>query len=86
MTPVGVDALQTRLSLKETQSEFASRFRVTPLTVHKWETGKVERMQRIYREILADLKLSLEAKGQLIPKDVIIVFFREDAELRNALL
>ena len=84
MTPLAVDVLQARLSLKETQMEFANRFRVSAVTVHKWEVGKVDRMHNIYKEILKGLIKGLEANGQLVPRDLLQGFFKFSESVRNA--
>lgn len=81
MTEIGLEVLQTRLSLRETQGEFGARFRVNGITVHRWETGKVAKVRNIYQEILAGLRTNLRAKGQLLPKEVVAIFFRESADV-----
>lgn len=80
-TRLAFDTLQARLSLKETQLEFATRFRVSRGTVNKWENGVVEHTQRIYREILLSLLARLKAEGRLVPDELVYTLFKEDPAL-----
>ena len=54
--PAGVRRLRGRMGL--TQSGFAERLRVTPLTVHRWESGQ-SRPQRLARERLGEIEAAL---------------------------
>ena len=51
-----------------TQQRFAEELRVTPLTVHRWETGQ-SRPQRLARERLRELEASLAGDGAAAPPD-----------------
>lgn len=79
-TELGVKVVQTRLSLKETQKEFANRFMVSPVTIWHWERGKVDAMRRIYKKILDRLHADLAAQDRLLHRDVVLVLFKEDVE------
>lgn len=80
------DVLQVRLSLRETQSEFARHFQVSKTTVYMWEKGRSKRMQRIYRHILDTLKERLQAEGRLLPDAAITVMFKEEVERLNGVV
>lgn len=69
-TPNAERVLRARLSLRESQVIFAKRFRVSNITVHKWETGKTPYMQKIYQEILGALIERLQAEGRYLPTEV----------------
>ena len=51
-----------------TQQRFAEELRVTPLTVHRWETGQ-SRPQRLARERLRELETALAGDGAAAPPD-----------------
>ena len=51
-----------------TQQRFAEALRVTPLTVHRWETGQ-SRPQRLARERLRELEAALAGDGGDAPLD-----------------
>ena len=51
-----------------TQQRFAEELRVTPLTVHRWETGQ-SRPQRLARERLRELEAALAGDGAAAPPD-----------------
>ena len=55
-----VRRIRKRMGL--TQQRFAEELRVTPLTVHRWETGQ-SRPQRLARERLRELEASLAEDG-----------------------
>jgi len=82
-TRLGLTVLRVRLSLRETQVQFARRFRVSPTTVWKWETGRVEHMQKIYKELLTGFEKELVASGRLLPEQFVEVLFKRDVELAN---
>lgn len=85
-TAVGRAVLQARLSLRETQPEFAKRFKVSHMTIHKWETGKVEHLHRIYRHLLDALVAHLKANGQWMADDILTTVYRTELENKgNAL-
>lgn len=77
MTPLGFKVVQCRLSLKETQEQFAERFRVTTATVCKWERGGVEVTHKIYTEILDLLHKRLKQEGRLISEYLIKQIFSD---------
>lgn len=80
LTELGVAMLRARLSLRETQAEFAKHFRVTVKTVNNWERGRSTRTPAIYTEILAKIIAQLQANGQLLLEEQL------QAILRKALL
>jgi DNA-binding XRE family transcriptional regulator len=80
MTDVAYKTLRCRLSLKETQTQFAKRFRVSVTTIVNWETGSVENMSRIYEEIMDSLTARLAEQGRLMPDASIRVLFKEEME------
>lgn len=75
--------LRARLSLRETQTEFAARFLVTRLTVHNWETGKSVRMQPIHNRVLDSMLQNLKEQGRLIEDALFETMYRETAESRG---
>lgn len=83
-TKLGFAVLRVRLSLRETQAQFANRFRVSSTTVWKWEKGKVKHMQRIYRELLAQTEGQLKASGRLLPEQLVEILFKEELERFDA--
>lgn len=76
--------LRARLSLRETQKEFADRFRVTIVTVHNWESGKTQRIQAIHQEILNKLYLRLKDEGRLMDENAFQSLYRTEIERRGA--
>lgn len=77
--------LQARLSLRETQREFSERFLVTPFTVHNWETGKTEHIQKIHRTMLDALLSRLKSEGRLLDESIFVTIYREQTERKNVL-
>lgn len=78
--------MRARLSLRETQSEFAIRFQVIPRTIQNWEVGASEHVPHIYRFILEDLTKNLKANGIYMHIDVFDPIYRDRLERRgNAL-
>lgn len=85
-TKLGVMCLRARLSLKETQPQFAQRFMVTPVTIHNWESGKSERINAIHQKILDTLIETLRREGRYLPEPEMTVIFKEKLEKKgNAL-
>lgn len=78
-------ALRVRLSLKETQVEFAQRFMVSWLTVHNWETGKSRSCNRLHHQILKSLRARLDGEGRLIPEAAFIAVYRNEIERKDEL-
>lgn len=79
-TELSRKVLKARLSLRETQPEFAKRFMVSHITVHNWETGKTRHIQRIHKEILANLLKKLQNEGRLIDDSVLTSIYRTEME------
>lgn len=77
-TETAASVLRARLSLRETQVEFAKRFLVTPVTIHNWETGKVSRMQNIHKKVLEELIKNLKKEGYYLPDEVFTTVFRSE--------
>lgn len=84
-TELSEKVLRARLSLRESQTQFAQRFRVTKLTVHNWESGKVLYMQQIYKEILAALIGRLQNEGRYVPVEMYEMFLADKSEWQNEL-
>jgi transcriptional regulator with XRE-family HTH domain len=85
VTEGGVKVLQCRLSLRETQSEFAKRFKVSRMTLHRWENGQTITFHPIYRDILDLLWNRLKRDNMLLPEPVVTTVVRETKErLTNA--
>lgn len=84
-SPHGLAILRTRLSLRETQAEFAKRFHVTMKTIGNWETGRVVAMLPIYQALLDRLVEQLAKQGHLIPLELIQEWLRkqQDAASRH---
>lgn len=80
----GERALRARLSLRETQEEFAKRFLVSPITIHNWETGKTTHMQGMHKRILEVLVERLKAEGRYMPQEAYETILRTSQEQRNA--
>ena len=59
---IGPAVRRIRKRMGLTQQRFAEELRVTPLTVHRWETGQ-SRPQRLARERLRELEASLAGDG-----------------------
>lgn len=75
------------MSLRETQVEFSDRFRVTPVTIHNWESGKTRFIQKIHREILDKMVKRLKQDGMYLPEEVMTTIYRENVERKgNALI
>ena len=73
-----------RKSMGLTQQRFAEVLRVTPLTVHRWESGQ-SRPQRLARERLRELEASLAGDGSATPSDTLPPFdFAGDPEAVSA--
>ena len=83
-TEIGMATLRCRLSLRETQNEFAKRFMVTPVTVHNWETGKSQFIQKIHRQILVTLLEKLKKEGLYLPEPVFTAIYRAEFEKRGS--
>src|SRR6266699_3444912 len=77
-TQHGKETLWARLSLRETQTEFAKRFMVGWLTIHRWETGKSKTSGRIHRQILKTILKKLHDEGRLMPHEAFETFYREE--------
>ena len=58
----GTDVRRVRKRMGLTQRQFAEELRVTPLTVHRWESGQ-SRPQRLARERLREFEASLAEDG-----------------------
>jgi transcriptional regulator with XRE-family HTH domain len=85
-TKLGQNVLRARFSLKETQVEFAKRFQIAVSTLHNWETGKTQHIQRIHLMILDSLLSRLRREGMLLPEAVLTTVLRENLEVAgNAL-
>ena len=75
---------RVRKSMGLTQQRFAEVLRVTPLTVHRWESGQ-SRPQRLARERLQELEASLAGDGAAAPPDTLPPFdFAGDPEAVSA--
>jgi transcriptional regulator with XRE-family HTH domain len=85
VTPYGMLVLRVRLSLHETQDEFAQRFRVSKNTVSNWERGFTRYPQKIHKEILDMLFHNLGRENKLIPQEQVLVLLREALEARGSL-
>lgn len=79
-TALGVQVLRVRLSVRETQTQFAERFRVSKTTVHKWERGQTVKMHRLYKEILDNMTAKLMKEGRLVPEEMVDILFRGDRD------
>jgi DNA-binding XRE family transcriptional regulator len=85
VTQLGTQSLRARLSLHETQAEFANRFLVNRFTIGRWETGGTARCAKIHQAILDKLIRRLADEGHLIPEEQVLVLFREAIERRGNL-
>lgn len=86
-TELGRRVLRARLSLRETQTQFAKRLRVTPVTVHNWESGKTENIQPVHQEMLDGLTAQLKKMGLYMSDEVFISHYQTKIEKRgNALV
>ena len=86
-TELGAKCLRARLSLRETQTEFAKRFHVTKMTVQHWESGKTIRIQQVHKLILEAIVFNLKRDGHYLPEEVMTTVFREEVEKKgNALV
>ena len=79
-TELGQRVLRARFSLKETQVEFSKRFQIAVSTLHNWETGKTQHIQKVHSMILEQLITRLRREGLYIPEQVMTTVFREDVE------
>ena len=70
-TELGLRVRQARLSLHETQPEFAKRFMVNVMTIHNWESGRSEFIRPINRHLLTSLLTRLQTEGRLINDDYV---------------
>ena len=86
ITEAGRKVLRARLSLRETQKEFAERMRVHSMTISNWELGRVTRLSRIYREILDAIIERLRAEGKLLPDEAITVTLKGEVEKRGRVI
>ena len=77
-TDIGLMVMRTRLSLRETQAEYAKRFHVSVKTVGNWETGRVRDILPIYKAILFRLQEQLQRQGQLMPEDMLLAIVRQE--------
>ena len=85
-TELGRRVLRARLSLRETQKEFAERMRVSNITIYNWENGRTERINKIHREMLDTLIKQLKAGGIYMPDEAFQTVYRTQMESRgNAL-
>lgn len=75
-TDIGMRVLRCRLSLKETQDEFAARFRAAGVTISRWERGDVETIHAIYREILDGLESKLKDEKLLVPMELVEIVYK----------
>ena len=82
-TELGKKVLRLRMSVRETQEEFAERFRVTTLTIHNWECGKTEKIQKIHKEMLDTLVKQLKHEGRYMPDDLFSIIYRTQIESRG---
>lgn len=78
VTDFAVQCLRARLSLGETQTEFAKRFLTSRQTIVNWERGKVIRPQApIHAHILDRITHNLDAERRLVPREQVETMFRE---------
>ena len=85
-TQVSIKTIRARLSLRETQVQFAQRFHVAPITVHKWESGKVLSLRPIYQVLMNALEARLRAEGRWLSDDIFAAIYHKELEIKgNAL-
>lgn len=84
ITPMGLTVLRARLSLRESQAQFAIRLHVTTRTLTNWETGRFE-PQPIYRAILERIIAQLRMQGQLLPEETVRQLLRADRPAEEVL-
>lgn len=83
-TKWGINCLRARLSLGETQTEFAKRFMVQLCTVNNWETGKTKDVNAIHARILSTLIERLKKDGMYMPEPEITTVVRQRLERKGA--
>lgn len=84
LTDFGFDCLRARLSLMETQAEFARRFLTSRRSIINWESGAtLEPQAKLHRHILNRLIHNLDAEGKLMPREAVLIMFRESQERRG---
>lgn len=82
-TEIGAKVLRARLSLRETQSEFAQRFHVTKMTIQHWESGKTLHVQKVHKIILEALVRNLQRDGHYLPQEIMTTVYREVVEKKG---
>lgn len=70
-TELSFTCLRARLSVKETQRQFAKRFMVQTCTINNWETGKSKFINKVHREILIALCNKLFKEGTYVDAAVV---------------
>lgn len=77
--------LWTRMSLRETQTEFARRFGISWITIHRWESGKVKKAYHVHERVLGAIMNNLKTEGRLMPQEVFETYYREEIERKDEL-
>ncbi len=82
-TTLSKRVLRARLSLRETQKEFAARFMVSHITVYSWEHGRTSKIQPIHERILANTLSNLAANGLLMASELFDTIYRTEIERKG---
>lgn len=83
LTELAKKVLRARLSEHETQMEFASRFLVSNITVHNWETGRTNKLQPVHQRILDGMMERLRTEGRLLSEDILKTIVHEEEERKE---
>lgn len=79
ITALSLAMLRARLSLRESQAQFAKHFLVTIKTINNWERGRTARAMPIHLAILEKIIGQLKDQGQLVPDDILYRYINESA-------
>jgi len=80
ITPLSIKCLQCRLSLRETQAEFAKRFKTHRVTIVKWENGAIETQHPLAADLLDRLWHKLHQEHKLLPEAAMVTILRQNQE------
>lgn len=80
VTELSVLCLRVRLSLQETQVQFAKRLHVTRKTISYWEHGHTPRSLPIYMNLLESLQQNLRTRKLLVSREAVNIKLRHMLE------
>jgi len=83
VTEWGMQVMQVRMSLRDSQAAFARRIFVHPKTVHFWECGKSMAVATYIKAAITRLADALQQQDALVPMEVVAKEYQKRLEERG---